>query len=109
MNKQTMNLLLLGLAGATAYLGYRFWQTQKAAKEAESAAEDAAVLAMNGETELATVADQQAQDALKKAAGKSAPLNRGYMPTPGGFTPGTEEGRRLALATHYAPLPEYIF
>ena len=69
MNKQTMNLLLLGLAGATAYLGYRFWQTQKAAKEAASASEDAAVLAANGEPIAAATADQQSQDAIRKAAG----------------------------------------
>jgi len=35
MNKQTMQFLLLGLAGATAYLAYRFWQEKKDKEEAQ--------------------------------------------------------------------------
>jgi len=36
MNKQTMQLLMIGLAGAAAYLGWRFWQEKKARETAES-------------------------------------------------------------------------
>jgi len=36
MNKQTMQLLMIGLAGAAAYLGWRFWQEKKAREAAES-------------------------------------------------------------------------
>ena len=78
MTKQTQMLLMLGLGGAVAWLGYRNYQMKKTAEEASRAAQDAASLSANGQKDLATLAAQQAAEigSIPTAAARMAAQRR---------------------------------